>query len=165
MSKYKRIKNICCHFTRNLAYHQAGIRKSNNALERDFWRIANGNFAEIAILEFCKLFGGRNEKHRWVDIVDDEENFKKQIEIKTALSFNEFEKYVEDVKKYRDKYLSHLDDAMDLELPHLQVATKAVFTYYEYVVSKDGVGAFPEDLQNFYMTSFAEAEGEYPLKS
>jgi|GEM_PF-2707132 len=163
MSNFKEIKNICCHFTKNLAYHQAGIGEPDKELKNDFWRMANGNFAEIAILEFCKLFGGWNDQYRWQNVVEDENDFKKRIEVKTTLSFVEFENYVKEIKLYRDKYLSHHDQ--EIEFPRLQIATTAVFAYYQYIIERYGAGGFPLDLKSFYMNSFKEAEVNYPPNS
>ncbi len=160
MSNLTSIKKICCHFTRNIAFHQAGIRKSNNAFKIYFWIIANGNFAEIAILEFCKLFGSKNDKMMWANIVTNKEDFKKNIEVETELKFSEFEEYVKEVKKYRDKYLSHFDE--EVKLPSLEIAKKCVFLYYNYVISLEGEGGFPSNLKDFYINCVKEAEENYP---
>ncbi|MBM5571663.1 MULTISPECIES: hypothetical protein [Deefgea] len=155
MSKLAEIKLICCHFTKNLAYFRASDKQK--FLRYDFLRLANGNFAEIAILEFCKLSGGKNEKYRWQKIVTNQEDFKKKIEEETNLNLIQFEAYIKTIKDYRDKYLSHFDEDTNIKLPNLETAEKFVCLYYNYTIREHGVGLYPKDISKFYKESFEEA--------
>jgi hypothetical protein len=55
---------------RNLAFHRAGrdIEVQRKLLDRrhrqgGFWREAHGNFFDISVLDWCKMFADREGKH------------------------------------------------------------------------------------------------------
>lgn len=160
--KINRVKCICCHFTRNYAYFRAGEEACQNGRASDFWRVANGNFAEISIVEFCKLFGGKQEKHRWQKVISDKVRFRKAIEDSISITFSDFDSYVDEIREYRDKYLSHLDEVDLVPFPALDNAMKAVSVYYQQVLEVEGAGNFPASLDDFFEASHAEASVHYP---
>jgi hypothetical protein len=45
----------------------------------NFWRAVSGNFIDICVLEWCKLFADPNGKHHWSKIVSDPTSFKTQL--------------------------------------------------------------------------------------
>jgi hypothetical protein len=67
----RRVILLCCSFARNLAFYRARESGKARALlsashpQASFWRQANGNFLDICVLEWCKLFGDKKGKHHW----------------------------------------------------------------------------------------------------
>jgi hypothetical protein len=157
-----RAKSICCHFTRNYAFYRAGEALCQRKGASQFWRLANGNFAEIAAIEFCKLFGGKKEKHRWQSIVKNQDSFIAALEYAIEAPLSEFEHYVEGIRDYRDQYLAHLDAVALVHFPSLDIAMKAVSVYYDHILKMDAPGGFPASLIHFYKQSLAEATMHYP---
>jgi hypothetical protein len=59
----RRVVQLCCSFLRNLAFHRAGrdIEVQNKLLDprhpqAAFWREAHGNFFDVCVLDWGKLF-------------------------------------------------------------------------------------------------------------
>jgi hypothetical protein len=48
----------------------------------NFWRVINGNLTDMAVLEWCKLFGSDDEQHQPVhrkNIVSDPNQFRTEL--------------------------------------------------------------------------------------
>ena len=71
----RRVGIICLHCLRNLAFYKAGWRGNELIIKDQFWVNVNGNFLDICVLEWCKLFGELNGKHYWRKIISDPINF------------------------------------------------------------------------------------------
>jgi hypothetical protein len=74
----RRVVLLCSHFMRNLAYYRTGQRFPDGWKAKPlvptapFWRTVNGNFIDVCVLEWCKLFGDkittradRQNNHYW----------------------------------------------------------------------------------------------------
>jgi hypothetical protein len=67
VERQRRVVRLCCSFMRNLAFHRAGMQGEVqfNLFARThpqgaFWREAHGNFIDICVLDWCKLFADLN---------------------------------------------------------------------------------------------------------
>ena len=110
----------------------------------------NGNFYDICVLEWCKLFADKNDKHCWLKLIEDKESFKTALLENIDLNENEFENYATSMRKYRDKFVAHLDSEYTAQLPRLEIADKAVEYYYTQLVDLNGkmefLGTLPRDI-------------------
>jgi len=68
----------------------------------------NGNFLDICVLEWCKLFGDPCGKHYWGKIISDRMGFFQGLLNELKMSESEFNAYVTEMRAYRDKYVAHL---------------------------------------------------------
>jgi hypothetical protein len=64
------------NFAVNLAYYRVGRRGEHLHLQDyrergNFWRVVIGNFIEICVLEWRKLFADPKGKHHWSKIISD----------------------------------------------------------------------------------------------
>jgi hypothetical protein len=63
----RRVVTLCRHFVANLAYYRTGWTEKHRHLldyrNDNFWRVVNGNFFDICVLEWCKLFADEKGKH------------------------------------------------------------------------------------------------------
>lgn len=151
MSRRERLRRVvilCRNFAVNLAYYRVGRRPEHSGLfdaQRwgNFWRAANGNFIDICVLEWCKLFADSNGKHHWSRIVSDPANFKAQLLTHLGIDEATFEKEIEVMRRYRDKFLAHLDSDEVMNIPALEIAKESVWFYHAYVVQQE---AQPGDL-------------------
>jgi hypothetical protein len=66
MSRKDRVRGVvtlCRSFAWNLAYYRTGWSKKYKHLldASDFWRAVNGNFLDMCVLEWCKLFADKKK--------------------------------------------------------------------------------------------------------
>jgi hypothetical protein len=82
----RRVVQLCCSFMRNLAFHRAGL---DNEVKRNllnpnhpqggFRLQAHGNFFDISVLDWCKLFADRKGEHHWRRVVDEDDRFRADL--------------------------------------------------------------------------------------
>src|ERR1700730_6834305 len=112
----RRVVRLCAHFMRNLAYYRtgqnfpAGWKDAPLQPTAPFWRTVNGNFIDICVFEWCKLFGdnagARNpDRHGWRQIVTDQAGFETALLSHLGKSEAEFDGYRVEMREYRDKFL------------------------------------------------------------
>lgn len=133
----RRVGILCCHFLRNLAFYKAGWRKGELISKDQFWVNANGNFLDICVLEWCKLFGDKRSKHHWRKVITDQVSFFDGLLRAVNLSKVEFERYIDEMRTYRDKFVAHLDDEEVMHPPRLRVARKSVSFLYDYLLANE----------------------------
>lgn len=112
MTKDQRVRRaalLCCHLTRNLAYFKAGWSELKPKREGDFWITVLGNFIDVSVLEWSKLFGDDHGKHHWKCIVDDEASFKARLLSNLGIAEAQWQQSWMEIKEYRDKFIAHLD--------------------------------------------------------
>lgn len=153
--RLRRVALLCVHFTRNLAYYRAGWKDENLRKSTEFWKTVNGNFYDICILEWCKLFADKKDHHCWKRIVEDTDEFSAGLLELLNLPEQEWEEYVSSMRKYRDKFVAHLDSEHTADLPHLSDAQAAVYFYYDHLRVLDESSPFlenlPKDIRGYYV--------------
>ncbi|WP_424318912.1 hypothetical protein [Candidatus Methylomirabilis sp.] len=58
-----------------MAFYRAGWRERKPIFEGQFLVNANGNFLDICVLEWCKLFGDSRAQHHWKKVTSDPDKF------------------------------------------------------------------------------------------
>lgn len=130
---------LCWHFLRNLAFYKAGFRNGKLVANDQFFVSANGNFLDICILEWCKLFGDKNEKHYWRKVVADPDRFMSCLLQSLSLTQADFDAYIKTVRDYRDKFVAHLDKENTMRPPKLRIARKSASFLYGYLLDHEQV--------------------------
>jgi hypothetical protein len=157
---------ICCHFLRNLAFYKAGWRKGVFVSREQFWINANGNFLEICVLEWCKIFGNKSDRYYYEKIVSDKVRFYRGLLCFVGCEKKDFESYVKELKKYRDKFVAHLDVEKIMYIPDLRMARKSISYFYIYLLTHEEVdGCFsdaPSKMSKFYRHFLKLGRGCYP---
>ncbi|EGR2813262.1 hypothetical protein DMW00_25330, partial [Vibrio parahaemolyticus] len=161
-NKVRRSMLLCCHFARNAAYYRAGWDKGQLLVSSQFWVNTNSNCFDLAVMEWCKLFGSKRDKHHWSKVLSDEIGFEKELEslIPTA---------IEDprlcMKAYRDKFVAHLDLENTIKLPSLDVPLESTFRLYGHLfnltLGTSWRGNLPVDLRIYYEHCFKVAKSAY----
>lgn len=157
--RISRVGRLCCTVTRNLAYrrtsHDTIIKKGN------FWVTADGNFLDICVLDFCKLFADNNGKHHWKKVVPDAEHENFITGLLSHLNFDqdEFDEYLDVMKTYRNKFVAHLDDKRVMNIPTLDFARDSTAYLYDYLKSLHPEW-FPEDAPESMTDYYNECEGQ-----
>jgi hypothetical protein len=144
-TRLRRTGILCMHFLRNAAYYLAFNAAPVPRRREQFWRTVNGNFIDICLLEWCKLFGDLNAMHHWSKSVTDANAFCTRPYRELGVDEPQFEAYRIEVRTYRDKFVAHLDELNDIQIPRLRLAIGSVEFLYEYLVDEeDDVDAFAD---------------------
>lgn len=167
LTKRERIRRVillCAHFSRNLAYYRAG-HELLTTTSLEFWITVDGNFLDVAVIEWCKLLGDPKEKHHWKRIVTDASRFEADLLGRLGVNTAEFAAYINEVRAYRDKFIAHLDDLREIDIPLLDRAKAAVEFLHDYVVLNEAapgdLAGLPNNLSDYYDHCFAEATAAY----
>lgn len=148
--RLRRVVILCCHFGRNLAYYRVGQSEHYRHLfdpaktaSANFWRMANSDFLDMCVLEWCKLLADEKGQHHWRKIVTDRTVFKANLLNHLQLNEAALQQYIDTMRTYRDKFVAHLDSDLTMSVPKLDVAKRAVWFYHAHIVRQE---ATPEDL-------------------
>lgn len=130
--KIRRIGVLCLYCIGNIASYRAGwTSKKKFKLNTDFWRKVNGNFLDIATLDWCKLFVEHDGKHHWSTIFSDKRTFRTSLFSGINVPEKDFKNEIGEIKKYRDKFLAHLDEPTMLYYPKSEIMLKSsMFLYH-----------------------------------
>lgn len=110
-----------------------------------FWVTINGNFIDICIIEWCKLFGDTRGKHYWGKVITEKDKFLTGLLGSLNITEDELTTYVYSVKEYRDKFVAHLDSENVAYLPMLDIAKNSTIYLYDYLLKfEDKEGCFPD---------------------
>lgn len=148
MTRKKRLRRvliICCHCLRNLSFYRTGWSKGSLIFKDDFWTTVNGNFMDICVLEWCKVFADQRGRHYWQKVITDTATFNHGLLKKLQLSKQEFRTYIDEVRKYRDKFIAHLDEDEIMCPPVLDVMKNSSSYLYDYLLANEDEGAYFTD--------------------
>jgi hypothetical protein len=83
----------------------------------------------------------------------------------SEVTAQQFADYCQNVRRYRDKFIAHLDDEPIAHIPSLSYAISSAFYYHGHVVeaeAEDGdLIGLPTDLVAFYERNLNEATSVY----
>ena len=150
-------------FVRNRELGRALLNAQGRNEKQNFWRVLQGSAFDIAVIEWCKLFGSDDEDHQpvhWKNIVpkDAHDCFRSDLHSTTVGSKEKWESYWADVKAYRDRHAAHFDDEYlrrenDPRYPDLSTAFDAAVFYYNWIIKRmndaDTYPQFPPDLRRY----------------
>jgi len=150
----RRVGILCCHCLRNLAFYNSGWRNGALIHKEPFWVNANGNFLDICVLEWCKLFADARGKHHWQKVITNQIRFFEELLQIANLTEAEFDAYIGEMRTYRDKFISHLDAEETMYPPNLRLARKTVSFLYDYLLANEEIDACfhdaPANASHFY---------------
>nr|WP_294566448.1 hypothetical protein [uncultured Rhodopila sp.] len=169
--RVRRIVLLCCAFARNVAYYRAGWADRAQPLlselhpHASFWRQVNGNFLDMAVLDWCKLFGDPKEtpqkrlaKHHWRRVVSDPDAFEAGLLTQLGTDADGFAALIGKMRDYRDRFVAHLDNGLTMNIPELDPASAAVTFYHRHIVERE---AQPGELDGLAgVAAFARGFGQ-----
>jgi len=169
--RVRRVVLLCASFGRNAAYYRAGWGGEAQPLlserhpDTSFWRQVNANFLDMAVLDWCKLFGDQKEtprarvgKHHWRRVVIDPVGFELALLGRLRMEGYEFASLIRKMRAYRDEFVAHLDDGRVMHIPELDAASAAVDHYYCHMVERE---AWPGELDGLSVGPEAFLLGEH----
>jgi len=148
------------YVVRNVAHHRS-LQKYKDEFNQNYWIIIFNNFLDIAVLEWCKVFGSRNEATHWSNHVKDQDTFRQELLSRLKLSQEEWGEYWESIKEYRDNAVAHhgyIPNGTDY--PDFSYALVACYYYYEILINELRslkVYDYPDDLEKYFNNSLAQA--------
>ena len=158
--RLRRTGHLCLHSLRNLAFYRAAHEARKVWAGKQFWASSHNNFLDIAVLEWCKVFGDKRAKHYWDKAVLNKHDFFPQLLDHLRLTDDFFDQYILEMRTYRDKFLAHLDEENVMNIPNMTPAIKSAQFLYQWIISKeDDCNAFwdaPDNAVEFFKTFLAE---------
>lgn len=165
--RLRRVVILCRDFARNLAYYRSGQSSRHKSLldratcaEANFWRVTNSNFIDMCVLDWCKLFADKNGKHYWTNVVTDAPGLEAALLAHLDVSAEEWQRQIDVMRRYRDKFLAHLDSDYVMNIPTLDLAKNAVWFYHSWVVGKEAKAGEIDNLPNELDTGFQQSQRE-----
>lgn len=129
----------------------------------NFWRLINSDVFNVAVLDWCKLFGSDDEEHQpvhWKNVVSDVTVFRSDLLNYLCIDECLWKTNWNRMKRYRDTQVAHLDfkqPRVDY-YPDLELALQSTYFYYDHVLPlwrALGNNCFPADIRD-YCTRFAD---------
>jgi hypothetical protein len=149
------------YIVRNVAYYRS-LDPFKDDLEQNYWIHIFNNFLDIAVLEWCKVFGSKNDATHWSNHVDDVEIFRSGMIAKLGVSEEEWSGYWESIKNYRDTVVAHHERSSKASYyPDMHHALTACFYYYEILIKKLRalrIEDYPNNLQEYFENSLKQAK-------
>ena len=164
MSDRKRLSDaveVLANLVRNIQLRRE-LSAECAAPHLNFWRVIYGDLSDIAVLEWCKLFGSDDEEYQplhWKNIVSDQVQFRRDLFSRLRIYESKWRSYWNEMKRYRDQSVAH-HDIRRFEIknyPQFDLALEAAYFYYEFIVDelrKMGIEQQPSDLRE-YSKAFA----------
>ena len=132
--RVRHIAILCRHCARNVAYYRAGYVDDTFVTKDVFWINVNGNFFDIAVLEWCKLYVEQKGEHHWRKAdFSNPESFLPDMLQSAGISREGFDAHCMETKTYRDKFVAHLDDDPKMYLPFLTVVIDSTIFLYDRI--------------------------------
>ncbi len=148
------------YVARNVAHHRS-LEPLKDDFDQNYWILVFNNFLDIAVLEWCKAFGSRNEATHWSNHVADPNAFRAGLLEHLAVSEEKWHSYWEHIKSYRDEVVAHHESAsMVTHYPDFGYALKACFYYYGILIKQlraFHVLDYPDSLEEYFDRSLAQA--------
>jgi hypothetical protein len=133
----KIIESIHLSCARNYANYKA-INAVKHPLinKHNFWLVAESNAYDMAVIEWCKLFGNDSEKTHWKNSgVSGIHDLKKQLLPKIGMTEIEWADYRKQLLDYRNKNATHVDlDGWQRNYPYIQNSIELVYASYDLFV-------------------------------
>lgn len=121
----------------------------------NFWRLIHGNQLDVAVLEWCKVFGSDGEETHWKKIVPSTEQdlFRNNLFTSLGITPEQWATYWTEMKEYRDSLVAHHIELNGVQsYPDLDIALRSSFFYYSYLIRELrslGETKYPDDLQTY----------------
>ena len=167
--RLRRVMICSCAIIRNVAYYTGGWRDGRPIFASNIDRTINGNFMDMAVLEWCKLFGEpRHEPQHWQRVLTDIEQrreFKQGLFGALRLKSAEWNAHAHGCIRYRSDFVAHLGSEPNMQTPLLNPLWQSAAFYYEFLRSREMLDADPGDVYGFYESCASAGREYYKLRS
>lgn len=119
----------------------------------NFWRLIYGTLLDVAVLEWCKVFGTDSEPTHWKRLVADHDAFRKDLLASLKVDEAGWEKYWQRMRDYRNDYVAHhVEESRVDKYPELDLALESSYFYYAFLIKEwraSGDSRLPDDLRDY----------------
>jgi hypothetical protein len=156
----RRVALKCADCIRQLSFHRA--LEGNRSFKQNFWIYMYNNAIDLAVLDWFHLFGYHNDDLHWKQIVEDVDLFRQGLMQSVGMTIDEWQKYRETIKDYRDKDVAHIEVRPLSQVPDMAVAIQATTYYYSIVLAElsefRDYSAWPNQLDEYYKKSLEQSK-------
>jgi hypothetical protein len=115
------------------------------------WTHIHNVLLSDAVISWSKLFGMDSEECHWKNLVNNQDNFKKELFEKLGISPKEFRKYQLKVLDFRNKWVVHYEPSYKHDIipyfEHMHASALALHNYLRIQVGENYGG--PECMESF----------------
>jgi hypothetical protein len=126
--------------------------------KQTFWIMTVNLLADAAAIEWCKVFGSREEDTHWTRVLPKgrHEQIREDLLNRMGLTEEKWKEYRDSIVSYRDQVVAHHDlEATVAKYPHYDVAIVAanfMFDQIRNVANPDWLGGIPTSLDTWSQT-------------
>ena len=131
--RIRRVTLICTHTFRNFAFYRAGWKGAELQAKEQFFPTANSGFLDIGYLEWYKLFADQKGSNHWSKVIPASYPFESELLKSLKITQTQFHEYIQAVRKYRDKFIAHLDDERVMHSPLTRTARNSAAFLYDHL--------------------------------
>jgi hypothetical protein len=127
----------------------------------NFWRVILGTLLDMAVLDWCVVFGADSESTHWKKVVpsSDHAAFRSGLLSATGLNEDQWPAFWEEMKTYRNNHLSHKGDWQAGDIyPCLDHALTTAYYYYDWLFRNGLLKGWPQSLSSYAMDFSALAQ-------
>ena len=165
--RLRRSAFLCSHVLANIASYRAGFDGADLVRNEVFWRRANGNFMDIAVLEWCKLFADNRGTYCWRNSLSDPAAFEVALLVHLECTADELATYCKGMRQYRDKFVAHLDEVLTGQYPQFDMAVDSTKFLFRYLWDNEDRGGYfvglPDDPDRAYRVTLTDARRRYRI--
>ena len=128
----------------------------------NFWRMIQGDSLDIALLEWCKVFGVDSEHSHWKHFVTNHAEFRTGLFKSAGVDADGWREHWEQVTTYRNELVAHnLDDRASTHFPSLELVLKSCFYFFQHLIGmldalEDGGNSYHASLADYHDRLFAQ---------
>jgi hypothetical protein len=163
--RIRRVAFLCVHAICNFAAYRAGRQDNPTRRAEIFWNRANGNFLDIGLLEWSKLFADPRGTHFYLNVLSNAASVDTAMLNAAGISKLQFEAYCREVRTYRDKFVAHLDPDPVAHLPKLDIAIESTKFLLDHLHAAEDMGGtfdgIPKNATRLYRATLADAKTHY----
>jgi hypothetical protein len=111
------------------------------------------------------LLGDEKDKHFWRNVVTDPAAFEASLLISLKMMESDFADFAKKIRRYRDKFVVHLDSDGKMDIPRVTVALAANSFCHKHIVTTEadagdlfGLADTSEKFAQGYEQCFKEAQ-------
>jgi hypothetical protein len=126
--------------------------------KQNFWIMTVNLLTDTAAVEWCKVFGSRDEDTHWTQVVPQEQHNEVRTALLQTIGLTQqgWEEYRNHIVSYRDQMVAHHDlNATVAKYPDYDVAILAanfIFDQLRNIADPDHLGGIPTSLDRWSQT-------------
>jgi hypothetical protein len=156
----RRVVQMCGTCLRNIAYYRAGWDGTKPFFASPIHKQINSNFIDMAVIEWCKLFGEpKHEPQHWqhiIDTIDKRKAFMGELIAHVGGDRHDWNKHRTRCMNYRNDFLAHVGLERTMHLPHLDMCQRSAVFYARLVYSKEMSPPVCSDPEAYYQDHLEE---------